>query len=318
MRTLEEIKTAMESCVEEIRVAVAAKDDEKLRGLKAVVKTNNDDYKKEARIQAFYRCSKADSPYKAAIMEYNYEVLQVHLVEDGVDITDAEITSSLADMDLDGLYRYINSGLKSVRARWADALSVFYQLLVARACYKGNFTTKQIESLLGVVKAKEVIDLKNRGENPCSNTELTKAMQAVVDAVLFIPGDKNPNVNKIRMNKNDVEMVLGSYLKMSNARKKSKDAIGRYDVAKENVLLFAIVTQMHLSLVNKKNTIGVKTKKDVDLNAVYAEMDRIGNTEQKPAEVSALAEVSTPAETKVTRKSKSQQKPVEVSTPAEV
>lgn len=143
-----------------------------------------------------------------AVTALTYQI-KAHKVNKEEDkITGMELTEKTAMVDLRKLCKF-----NGFEKQWINALEKFNLLLTLRAAIElglNKAALKTINDSYYMAEKSREIEL---GKTPTSNNQICKQLQMVIDKILFVASDKNPEKNIYSANSHDVAYLLMCYTK---------------------------------------------------------------------------------------------------------
>jgi hypothetical protein len=241
---LEVLKAEIEQKVETATKELKEKKFDLLAATLAELKKSEKDYEKVVVQNISDRLLKEEFPVIAAIKEYSYVTLRHKEVKEentGL-IIGYEVSNTIRQIDLLKLCKY-----GKLDDTWEYVVSKLNQLFCLRTAENLGLPVAEIAKTYYLKEQAKKIEM---GGTPTSNTQLVKALQFVVDAIIFKPGENGKNVYK-------VVTPHVNYLLMLYA-KKGKAALS-IATAKDDFLRRLIMDITHEILTGNKFSLEYKT-----------------------------------------------------------
>lgn len=188
------------------------------RGMEAVestIKELEKAYAAQSQLELFQRCAKAENPVLEAIIQFEYPIIvhRRHSIE-GTQVG-FKVVSATKPIDLVAFCEYCKKP-----TGWQYKVERLNCLMCMRVNAGLGRSEAEIKRLEGMYYQSEFArKVEMTGCIPTSNTQLVSLLQQVIDAIIFIPGSKNPQMNAVRCGKKDVFFLLGTYTKYDKKNK---------------------------------------------------------------------------------------------------
>lgn len=205
------LEAEMNSFVTAFNKAVKKNDLEAKNQAEADLKDRASKYADAARRDFFTEISDVNDYNGTIIRALTQMTYTVKSYTKQVDDSGIETGVALCDKSVEVNLRKLCSHNK-FSTSWVYTAEKLNQLLTAYTSIKldrPDLAKKTMESSYVKQKVKEI----EMGKTPTSSTQVCKQLQQVIDAILFVPGDSNPEVNKYRVNKHDVNYLEICYAK---------------------------------------------------------------------------------------------------------
>lgn len=198
-------------------------------------------YAEQSQREVFQVCGKAKNPILAAITAYTYPVIgHRRKVSQGTFLGFEKVTDRVKQLDLVDFCECYD-----LPTLWKYKVERMNSLLCKRVCLELGYSEDQIQKLERVYYLSDMAKKAElTGATPTSNTQMVKLLQEVIDAILFIEGDK-PGMNSIRCNNRDIAYMLNCYGKRSNKRELT------VTVAKTKTVHILVMDVMHRIVTGK-------------------------------------------------------------------
>lgn len=270
---LEEIRTKIDTLVENWREAFSKNDLSGCHANEALIAEQLKDYKKQSLNCALFSLKQCDDPMRQAVKEVTYNTLRFkHDRVEGVEVG-AHIEPSTDRFDIVQVAKFC--GKPTDFQYDIDKLSQLVAVRVVEDLNEELDDRKAAE--VARVKAKYRIGEKARGidegPDPTSNTQLIARIQAIVDKVF--PG------GGLKVVKRDLSFILNGFTKVSRD-------IGTIDIGASKLMRRLFVDMMNRKVMNAGYNAAYKEAKE------KAEAQK---TESAPAAAPAAPAAAAPVAT---------------------
>ena len=195
-----------ESLVAEINKAISAGDLAQIRSLEDKIDTAVSDYAEASQKEIFDHCLSAPDPMIEAVKVLTFETIRVKDDrEKGAKIVLKKLETNVKKpIDLLKLHKTATDGIGADR-EWNYFAEKMNFLLTAKACVDLGINPKAVNDSYAMAEIAAKIDM---GKTPTSNSQLLKALQIVVSAMI---GDE------YKATSHDVAFLNYTYAKKSRA-----------------------------------------------------------------------------------------------------
>ena len=243
---MEEIKVGIEKSIKAIAIACkSGKTDDAIKA-ETNLKSLEKQYVEQRTKEVFGELCKTKTPIIEAIKMYSFEV-PTHRVTTNDDGVMTGIETGKKNLQID-LLKFCQYG--DFDAEWEHTASKFNLLLCLRAAREIGYTPKEIESLASKYYLSQQAKAIELGKTPDSNNQLCKALQAVIDEIVFVPkvvDGKEVDENSYKCNNHDVAYLLALYTK------KGKEKLS-VAVAKDNFLRRILMDVLNRIITTSRDT----------------------------------------------------------------
>ena len=214
MTTLEKLnnlESIMQSLVNDYNAALEKSDLEAMASAEHDLKVNVTDYAGLAMIRFFEQVSDKEdynSTIIRAVTKLTYTTKSYKIDKEGETVTGMHLTDKVVMVDLRKLCKF--NGFKK---QWVHTLEKFNLLLTLRAATELGLDKTALRTINDSFYMKEKAKEIEMGKTPTSNNQICKQLQAVVDKILFVASENNPEVNTYKVNSHDVAYLLMCYTK---------------------------------------------------------------------------------------------------------
>lgn len=211
---LAEMKSKIEAAVVEGSKAITAGKLPALYAAEETLGKLEKEYEGLVLSQLYEELLAKDEPIVEAIKMYSYKTLRHRDKKDGETkkVVGLEVVEKERQIDLLKFCEYSQRfGAKALPTSWKYKASKLNQLMCLRAALELKFTKTELAALTKSYYLEEEARKVNLGETPTSNTQICKALQTVIDAIIFKDDGKGGNAYKC--NSHDVAYMLGTYTK---------------------------------------------------------------------------------------------------------
>ena len=252
---MEDVKAGIETEIKNIELFVKAGETEKAIGAEVALKALEKQYIELRTKEVFKELCEMESPTIETIKMHSFKV-PTHKVKTNDKGIMTGIETGEKDRQIDLLKFCKYAELDTDWEAWANKLN---QLLCLRAAIELGYSKEDMQKLSKTYyldkKAQEV----ELGKTPTSNTQLCKALQMVIDHIVFDPKiiDGEPTEeNCYKCNNHDVAYLLDLYTKKGKA-------LLSVSVAKPEFLRRILMDVLHRIICNKKYSVeGFKENKE--------------------------------------------------------
>lgn len=255
---LETLKKEMEALVADGTKAITKGDLAKLYSIEESLGKKEKEYERLLATILYDELLAMDDPIVAAIKRYSYKTLRHRdKKSDGESkkVIGLELVEKERQIDLLKFCEYSKTaGAVVLSTDWQYAAAKLNQLLCLRAAKTLKCTDAEIAEIAKSYYLKEQARKLEMGETPTSDTQICKALQIVINGIIFKDDSKGGNAYKC--NNHDVAYLLGCYTK------KGKKALS-LAVAKDGFFRL-VITEICLRIIeNGRYTVeGYKTVKE--------------------------------------------------------
>lgn len=253
--TMEDVKSSIETEIKNIAAFVKSGEIEKAIAAEVALRGLEKQYVELYQKQVFKSLCEKERPIIEAIIMHSFKI-PTHKVktDDKGIMTGIEKGEKDRQIDLLKFCKYADADTEW--EAWGNKLN---QLLCLRAAIELGYTKEDLDKLSKsyyLDKKAQEIEL---GKTPTSNTQLCKALQTVIDHIVFIPKmiDGEPTEeNAYKCNNHDVAYLLDLYTR------KGKTLLA-VSVAKPDFLRRILMDVLHRIICNKKYSVdGFKANKE--------------------------------------------------------
>lgn len=286
---LAERESAIDSKIAEYNKAVKVKSAAELANIEQDLKDEEVRYMEAKQIKVFAELKEKENPVLEACKLYRFEVLghKINRTDGIITGTQKEIKERQID-----LLKLCKSAL--LDTDWYTDLGKFNQLLTLRAGKNIGMTDAQIIKKCDSIYIKDLIKDLNAAKTPTSNTNVIKALQAIIDKLLFV--DNGKGKNKYKVNNHDLGYIDMCYSKRSN---KGRLTVSLAKTSFVNCLLMDIMYRVVNDLVY---SIDGQMREKTEAEKAKAEP----KPEEKPVEAETKPKKTTKAKTAKKSKTKTE------------
>ena len=260
IKTMAEVKTALENKVNEGNKAIAAKTPLTADFL-AEFATLEKEYADLKAKEVYSELMTKKLPLIAAIKRYSYTVIRHQELRDSETKQLSELKLVEKERQID-LLKFAKFG--DLDTDWQHDVSRFNQSLCLRAAVELGYSKQQINKLASTYYlAKEAQKLAD-GKTPTSNNKLCQLLQSVIDAIL--PPADDEKSNAFKCNNHDVKYLLMCYTK------KGRNALS-IAISKDGFLRNLVMDVLHRIIEGKLYSLEYKTKKGCEMVVRTAEKE---------------------------------------------
>ena len=256
MITLEGLIKGLEELVEKGNKAISAGRLKAFNDVQNELVEVEKEYAKLAATIVYDELLKQDNPIEAAIRKYCYGIIKHREVKsDDKSVIGLELVERERQIDLLAFCEYSHRFKTGVQlnSEWQYNASKLNQLMCLRAAKTLKCSDAEIKHISDTDFLKEQARRIEMGETPISDTQIAKALQSVIDQIIF--ADDGKGGNQYKCNSHDVAYMLGCYTK------KGKKALS-LAVAKDGFFRLVIMEICLRILENGRYTVyGYKTIK---------------------------------------------------------
>lgn len=255
---LAKLKSEMDKAIERGTKAIIKGDLPALYSAEETLSKQEKEYDKLVATMLYDELLATAEPIVEAIKRYSYKTLKHREKKsEGEDkkVIGLELVEKERQIDLLKLCEYSkNNGAAQLPTDWQYAVSKLNQLLCLRTAKTLKCTDAEIATITKTYYLKEQARKIEMGKTPTSDTQICKALQTVINGIIFKDDGKGGNVYKC--NNHDVAYLLGCYTK------KGKKALA-LSVAKDGFFRL-VITEICLRIIeNGRYTVdGYKTIKE--------------------------------------------------------
>lgn len=200
-RTTAEVKADIIEELSRFNKAIVEPTVEENITVLAEARVNLPDYIKEysasAKYEKLVELSVMENPMKSAIVDGTYTVLREVDIKDeetglveGKDL--AEQTKRIDLLDLDRFCKYKASAVKG----WQYKVEKFNQLMCFKAGKELKVKESEMKKMAKSYYLSKIASEIDMGKTPTSNTQALKALQEVIDSIIFEDDGKGNNIYK--------------------------------------------------------------------------------------------------------------------------
>lgn len=208
MRTLE---TEMDGFAAAYNAALKDDNLKEMNAQEVLLKEHAKTYLGLARNLCFEQISDPENPvatYIRAIKALCFTTKSYKIDREDGQITECKIVDKACAIDLKRLATY-NKFDKS----WFNAIERFNILLTMRTAKELGLTDAQIKDINDSTEMRKLLAQVTGSKNPDSKTQLCKQLQALIDQIVFMEGEKDKTKNQYRCNSHDIAYLLMCYTK---------------------------------------------------------------------------------------------------------
>lgn len=244
IKTLDTLQSQLVGQVDDYNKALANKDLTVMNALESAIKDTEAEYA-EMKALAVYRSLYVEGnpveTIKAAVVQYGYEILGHHDKKEDDVILEREVIAKSRQIDLLKMCKYL-----SLPIHWQYTVEKLNQIMTLRAAQELKVPVETVATTYFMEEQAKSIDL---GKTPTSNTALCKAIQQVIDEILF---EDDGGKNKFKANNHDVAYILMLYTKKGKAT--LSVATAKHDFMRRIIMdvIHRIVTDKQYGLEYKK------------------------------------------------------------------
>lgn len=252
------LKTQMEKLIADGTKAIGKSDLSALYKAEEALNKAEKEYEKVLVTILYDELLATAEPIVEAIKRYSYKTLRHRDKKsegESKKVIGLELVEKERQIDLLKFCEYSKSaGGVELPTDWQYAAAKLNQLLCLRAAKTLKCTDAEIAEIAKSYYLKEQARKLNMGETPTSDTQICKALQIVINGIIFKDDGKGGNAYKC--NNHDVAYLLGCYTK------KGKKALS-LAVAKDGFFRL-VITEICLRIIeNGRYTVeGYKTVKE--------------------------------------------------------
>lgn len=198
----EELKVKIVAGIAAYNAAMAANDAKAMAAAENEIKENEKEYASQSQSDLFSECKTAENPILAVIKVGFFDVLKHEFNRQDGKITGMALANGEKQIDLKRLFSYYQKP-----DLWKYKIERLGELLCER-------TAADIEAATAT-QIRQTYKMSEKGKdcklecNPTSNTSLLKALQTIIDEILFEDDGKGKNVH--RANNRDVKYLLNCF-----------------------------------------------------------------------------------------------------------
>lgn len=239
--------------VDEYTKAIHNNDFRSMNDLDLKLKDIEKEYIREKSKAVYEECLASDNPVLEAISRLTYKVIaHKDVKENGVLIERQLIVDKEREIDLLDLCKYSiqSKNAKQLDTKWEYPVMSLNQMFCLRSAQALGFTPDEVKRIETTYFMSQLAERVKVGETPVSNTQLCKALQKVIDGILFLDDGKGKNTYKA--NSRDIEYILMCYTKQG--KKALSVQVAKHDFMRRLVtkIIYRIVTNGKYSLDYKK------------------------------------------------------------------
>ena len=239
-------------------VALTENDFSASEAALAELKASEAQYAADKQAEVFAELKTAENPIEAGVRRHHYGVVSHKLNRENGVVTGAVETERARQVDLVALCEACG-----ISSDWKFLVERFNQLLAVRTATELKIAPEKIKKIQTSYFMQETARKVELGATPMSNSALTKMLQAVIDAILFVDNGNGQNVYRVFAQ--DVRYLLGAYTT------RSKQDILTLRLAKTKTLHEIIADILHRIVVGRAYDVDVKFKKESEVSAKPAE-----------------------------------------------
>lgn len=208
-KTLAELRTEAENQIIVWNTAMFENKFDIANKANTAIEDAEKDYLAQAQLAVFEALKETENPMLSAIVKFDFPVIR-HVdkkdKESGITTRELIVKDRQIDiMRLDDYCKRFRSSIASDKD-WHFMVQRFNQLMCLRSAKELKIDPKKIcDSYFMAEKAKEI----DMGKTPDSNTAILKALQACIDAILFVDDGNGKNLYKATSH--DVAFLLMTY-----------------------------------------------------------------------------------------------------------
>ena len=205
-KTLKQIMTEIEQGVAAYNDAVKKNDMKAANVAEQMLKASEAEYLEHKQHEVFCALKAQEKPMLAAVRQYSFPVVKHRAVKEGGVVLGIELIERERQIDLVKLSKFCE-----LDTTWALKVELFGQLLCMRSAKELNMSAAEVRQIANTYYMSELARKEKLGETPMSNTQVVKALQAVIDSFLFEAGGNGANIYKV--NNYDANYLLMCYTK---------------------------------------------------------------------------------------------------------
>lgn len=228
---LAKMKETIVSDVEKASKAISAGKLKDLNAVDAHLAKMEKAYEALSMEMAFDSVLSAENPVLECIKKYSFTTLKhAEKKSEGDDkhVIGYEVVERERQIDLLRFCKYAKEYNPTISTDWEYSAAKLNQLLCLRTAKELKCSDLEIKEIAKSYYLKEQAKRIELGGTPTSNTQIAKALQTVIDAIIF--DDDGKGKNKYLCNNHDVAFILACYTRKGKSALSvsvSKDAYFR-------------------------------------------------------------------------------------------
>lgn len=300
-KNLEEIKVKIVKAIEAYNVALKENNNRAMNTAEADLKKAEEEYASQAFLDTIAYCrNNAANPILEALKIYRYQVVGHKTIRDKGIITGFEVDEErVKQIDLVKFISQIEKQNFDSHPIWEYDVEKLGCMLCIRAARNLGYTDDEIRKLDRMYYLSKLAkDSKLSGATIGSNSQLAKALQVIIDQIIFVNDGKGKNIYKATSH--DATWLTENYLRRNNSKKSSDNVVTTWDengiewttnrptvtVAKLSYMLTLVMDILHQIVLHTGYGIQYKFDKDEKAKIEQEEAARKANApqESKPEE----------------------------------
>lgn len=292
-----EIKAKIVKAIAEYNAALKENNNRAMNTAEASLKKYEGEYADQAFLDTIAYCrNNAANPVLEGLKIYRYQVVGHKTLRNEGTITGFEIDEErVKQIDLVKFISMIEKQNFDYRPLWEYDVEKLGCMLCIRAARNFGYTEDEISKLNRMYYLSKLAkDSKLSGATIGSNSQLAKALQSIIDQIVFVDDGKGRNTYKATSH--DATWLTENYLRRNNSKKSADNLVTTWDengiewttnrptvtVAKLSYMITLVTDIMHQIVLHTGYGIQYKIDKDEMSKIEQEEAARKANAQHEP------------------------------------